>query len=310
MAVHELRAADDATRVGSIDNAYPPTLSIDSGDTVVTQTLTHFNDAITPQTTLEEFIRLKTEVFPDVGAHTLTGPIEVRGARPGDMLRVQILELQVREHGYNFHLPAEFATGLLPEEFPEGRLQHFRHDLAAMTTQLAGVTVPLEPMLGIVAVAPREPGHHGSLRPGSFGGNLDLRDAGAGCALYLPVQVEGALLSVGDGHSRQGHGEVCTSAIETGMSHVVLRVDIVATDEPCGLRAETADAWITLGVDEDLLEASRMAVREMIALLVEHRGMDRADAYALCSVAVDLSVTQIVNGVRGVHARIAKSLLG
>ena len=309
MTVHELRAGDDTVRVGSIDNAFPPVLSIDAGDTVVTQTLTHFNDVITPDTTLEEFVRLKTEVYGEVGAHTLTGPIEVRGAMPGDVLRVEIVELAVREHGYNFHLPGAFATGLLYDDFPDGRLQHYHHDLDTMTTQVAGIEIPLRPMLGIVTVAPAEPGHHGSLRPGPFGGNLDLRDAGAGCALYLPVQVPGALLSVGDGHSRQGDGEVCTSAIETGMSRVVLRVDVLPAGEPCGLRAETPDFWITLGLHEDLLEASRMAVREMIALLVQQRGLDRVDAYALCSIAVDLSVTQVVNGVRGVHARIAKSLL-
>lgn len=308
MTVHELRAEDDTVRVGSFDNSYPPVLTVDDGDTVVTQSLTHFNDVITPETTLEEFIHLKNDVFAGVGAHTVTGPIEVRDTIPGDVLRVEILELDVRDHGYNFNFPGAFGTGLLPDEFPDGRLLHFRHDLDTMTTELAGIVVPLRPMLGIVAVAPGEPGHHGSLPPGSFGGNLDLADAGAGCTLYLPVQVPGALLSLGDGHARQGHGEVCTSAIEAGMSRVVVRVGVVKASQQSGLRAETADAWMTLGLDEDLLEASRAAVREMIALLVEH-GVGRADAYTLCSIAADLNVTQVVNGVRGVHARLDKALL-
>lgn len=307
MTQHELPATPDAVTVGTLDRDRSPVLTIDPGDTVTTETVNHWGDAVTPETTIDDVVRLRTEAYPGVGPHSVTGPIEIAGARPGDVLKVQVERLVPREHGFNLFLPSAFGTGLLPDDFPDGGIRHFEHDLTAMTTQfLPGVTVPLAPFLGIMAVGPDKAGPHSTVPPGPYGGNMDVPELTEGSVLYLPVWVDGAQFSYGDAHSKQGHGEVCLTAIETAMREVRLRFSL---HEGWGLhqpRVETPELWITLGLDPDLLTASQAAIRDMIRLCGEEYGLAPEDAYSLCSVAVDLSVTQVVNQVRGVHARLPK----
>lgn len=303
---HRLQAETGTIRVGILDRSNEAVLTIESGDTVVTQTLNHWADGVTPETTIEDIIRLRTQEYPDVGPHTVTGPIAVRGAHPGQMLRVDVLELRPREHGFNLNYPAEFGTGLLPEDFPDGRIQHLSLDLETMTTEFpVGVRLPLRPFLGIMAVAPRDEGPHSTVPPGPHGGNMDLAELVEGTTLYLPIWNEGANFSIGDAHARQGDGEVCLTAIETAMDYARLRLTAVDFSFELPL-AETPEHWITMGYSEDLLEATQQAVRSMIALLQDRFAMDRAEAYGFCSIAVDLAVTQVVNKVRGVHAKLAK----
>lgn len=275
---------------------------------MVTQTLNHWADGVTPESTMADVIRLRTEKYPDVGPHSVTGPIAVRGAHPGQMLRVDIIELVPRSHGFNLNYPSEFGTGLLPDDFPDGRLQHLHLDLETLTTRFGGATLPLRPFLGIMAVSPQDPGPHSTVPPGPHGGNIDLAELVEGTTLYLPIWNEGANFSVGDAHARQGDGEVCLTAIETAMDVVTLRLSVVDSPYQTMPIAQTPDHWITMGFNEDLLEATKQAARSMISLLEAQFGVDRSEAYGLCSMAVDFAVTQVVNKVRGVHAKLPKSI--
>ena len=306
---HVLEFSPDTTVVGAFDNRHAPVLTVESGDTLNFQTGNVCGDGVTPDTTFDEFFEMMTSLPPYAGRHTLTGPVEITGAKPGQVLRVDILELQPRPHGYNFQMPGHLGRGLLPEDFPEGRLRHYVHDLDAMTVELCpGVVVPLSPFLGIVAVAPAEPGPHHSVPPGLHGGNMDVPAMKVGASAYLPVSVPGALFYVGDAHSVQGHGEVGLSAIETAMSSASVRLTVLDRPPLGQPRIETPESWITLGLNEDLLVAAKEAIRDMIALLGEEYGIAPADAYTTCSAAADLAISQIVNNTRGVQATISKSL--
>ncbi len=172
-----------------------------------------------------------------------------------------------------------------------------------------GMEIPLAPFFGVMGVAPKPVyGPVTTIIPREFGGNLDLKELVAGTTLYLPIWTKGGLFSVGDGHGVQGDGEVCTTALETALSgtfELVLRKDL-RLDMP---RAETPTHHITLGLDEDLDDAAKQALRQMIKLLVELAGLAPEDAYMLCSLGVDFRVTQLVDGNRGIHGMLAKSLL-
>ena len=309
MAVHELMADDATTRVGVTDRANPPVLTVDSGDEVITKTRALWADGVTPGSTMDDIIRFRTELYSTVGPHTVTGPIAVRGAVPGKLLKVDILDLVPRDNGVNLNYPGSFGTGLLPEDFPDGRLSHLRIDLKTMTTEAFGVKLPLRPFLGTIGVAPKDPGPHSTVPPGPHGGNMDVSTSGVGTAIYFPIWKEGADLSFGDGHAVQGDGEVCLTALECAMERVHLRLTVVEGPELERPRMENRTHWITVGLDEDLLIAAKQAVRDMIRLLTEKTGMSAPEAYGFCSMAVDLSVSQVVNKVRGIHASLRKSLL-
>jgi acetamidase/formamidase len=198
----------------------------------------------------------------------------------------------------------------LPEEFPYSRIIHVQLDRASNTAVLpSGLRVPLRPFFGQLAVAPpREFGRQNSKEPREFGGNLDCKELTAGSTIYLPVWNDGALFSTGDGHAAQGDGEVDGTAIETALKGTFefhLRKDI-AWKLP---RAETATHLITFGLDFDLDDAARQALREMIDWICSLTPLSRDEAYALSSFAVDLHITQTVNNVKGAHAMIAKSIL-
>jgi acetamidase/formamidase len=309
VAEYRLDATDANTVVGVFDQARPPVMSIGSGDMVDIETNTHWGNAIFPETTLEDIIRLRTEVYPDVGPHTLTGPVEITGAKVGRILKVEILELVPRTHGFNIFYPGAFGTGLLPEDFDEGEVRHFEHDLEAMTTAFSpNINIPLKPFLGIMGVAPPDPGPHSTVPPGPYGGNMDLPDLIEGTTAYFPIWNDGAQFSIGDAHSKQGNGEVCLTAIETAFRHSRLRFTVVEDRQVERPFAETPDTWITMGFDEDLLVAAKTALRDMIALLHSQYGLSAGDAYSLCSITSDLSVTQVVNRSRGVHVSIPKAL--
>lgn len=308
---HRLLATEDTTVVGVIEPDRAPVLTVDPGDTVSIQTAMLWGDRVQRGMTLAEVGRIRRELYPDVGPHTLTGPIEVRGAEPGDVLRVDLERFAPIDYGINIVQPGDQGRGLLPEDFTEGRLVYFEHDLETMTTTMADgrVRMPLEPFLGILSVAP--PGHERilSFPPGPYGGNIDCKDLVAGTTLYLPVWRQGAMFSTGDAHARQGDGEVCLTAIETAMDEAVVRLSVEPGEGITQPRAETPTHWITLGFAPELWDAAQSAVRDMIELLVVRYELSRADAYTLCSVGVDLAVTQVVNGVKGVHAKLPKEFV-
>jgi acetamidase/formamidase len=310
---HSLRADDSTVRIGVIDAAHPPVLSITSGDEVVMQTWSHWGGQVVPGMELDQLLALR-EAAP-LGPHSITGPIEIIGAQPGDTLQVDVLQLVPGPWGFNLALPHPLGRGVLADQFPLGSLRHLELDRSSMTTELlSGIPLPLTPFLGIMGVAPPDDGPHSSVPPGPFGGNLDLKDLVEGTSLFLPVFRQGAGFFAGDGHAAQGDGEVNQTAIETSMDRAHLRFSVHKGGTiPDLLRlpwAETETHLVALGLDEDLDLAVRQAVEALVRQLIERFSLDGNDAYALASLAADVEVTQAVNRVKGAHARLPWSALG
>ena len=311
--IHELKASPATVHRGFFDASLKPVLTIDSGDIVRLETASGnprwYEKLGVPKDKIPAELYA---VFEGVegdgrGDHTLNGPIAIRGAEPGDMLEIRIRSVDVRLPiaGQGF-VP---NRGLLPEEFPfeKGRVTWI--DVARKVVQFApGIEIPAKPFWGVIGVAPPSSmGRVSSGPPNVFGGNLDNPDLGAGSTLYLPVHVPGALLSIGDGHAVQGHGEVSLSAVETSLKGEIQ----VVLQKGCRLRwprAETTTHYITMGLNADLDEAAKIATSEMLDLLVETKGLSREDAYLLASVAMDLMVTQVVDGTKGIHAMMPKAI--
>jgi acetamidase/formamidase len=311
--VHELKASPATVHRGFFDAALKPVLTINSGDIVRLETASgnpsFFESIGVPR---EKIPNELYQVFAGVegtgrGDHTLNGPIEINGAEPGDTLEIRIRSVEVRLPiaGQGF-VP---NRGLLPEQFPYQNYRVLWIDLERQTVEYApGVEVPVKPFWGVIGVAPpASMGRVPSGPPDVFGGNIDCRDLGAGSALFLPVHVSGALLSIGDGHAVQGHGEVCVSAVEASLKGEV-QVLLHKGQRIRWPRGETPTHYITLGLHKDLEEAAKMATSEMLDFLAENKGLSRENAYMLASAAMDLIVTQIVDGTKGVHAMIPKGI--
>jgi acetamidase/formamidase len=280
------------------NNAIPPRLEIDPGDTVAFQTRDAADGHYSPTSTHAD-----AAARGPFRGHPLTGPVRIKGASPGDVLAVEILEMRPGAgFGWTNIRP---GRGLLPEdEFPKAFLQIW--DLADGTHARMGrrVAVPVDPFPGVVGVALDEPGGHSTMPPRKNGGNMDVKQLTAGTTLYLPVWMEGALFSIGDGHAAQGDGEVCVTAIEM-MAQVTCRFDLLPgrrlrepqfrTRGPLAARTNTGPHYATTAHGPDLFRASQQAIRYMIDHLVEERGLSREEAYILCSVAVDLKISEIVD---------------
>jgi len=311
--IHELKATPQTVHRGFFDASLKPVLTIDSGDVVKLETATgnpkYFEQLGVPKEKIPAELYAAFEGVDGAGRgdHTLDGPIYINGAQPGDTLEIRIrsVELRLPIAGQGF-VP---GRGLLPEDFPKPKDRVLWLDLKNKTTEYApGVVVPLKPFWGVIAVAPpASMGRVSSGPPNIFGGNMDNRDLVGGTILYLPVFVPGALLSVGDGHAAQGYGEVCLSAIETSLKGEIQV--IVRKNKPLKQpRAETLTHFMTMGLNADLDEASKIATREMLDWIVEMKGLSREDAYMLASAAMDLVVTQVVDGTKGVHALLPKAI--
>ncbi len=310
MTHHHLKASPEHCRWGLFDAAFEPVLHVHSGDRLTVDTVSGGPDVLpgagfhVPPELLDIHARLPRHL----PGHILTGPVQVHGAEPGDTLEVRIIDVRLRQDwGYNFIRP---LAGTLPDEFDTARRINIPLDAARMTGRLPwGLDLPLHPFFGVLGVAP--PAHWRSIStivPRAHGGNLDNKELRPGCSLFLPVHVPGALFSCGDGHAAQGDGEVCTTAIETALQGEFELIVHKAT----GLRyprAETPTHLITMGMDPSLDQCMAIALRDMIALLVEREGLSREDAYTLCSLAVDFRITQTVNTHRGVHGMLPKALL-
>lgn len=307
---HTLPATANTTFTGFFDNSLPPVLKIDSGDIVETQSLTLYSDRIKPTTTMAEIVKMRSDLAAEKKTgHTLTGPIYVNGAEPGDVLEIKILKLVPRPYGVNYFMPGSFKLGTIPEDYPDGYLRILSLDLKKMTTQFApGIEVPLRPFFGIMAVAPPQDGHVSTAPPNDFGGNMDCKELGEGATLYLPVFKQGALFVYGDAHAGQGDGEVDLTAIEVAMDKAVFQFTVRKDMKLTKPFAETATHYIAFGFDPDLNVAAQKALREAIAFLVKQKGLSPADAYVLSSIALDMHVTQTVDGNKGVHVMIPKSI--
>jgi acetamidase/formamidase len=245
---------------------------------------------------------------PKLPGHICTGPVAVRGARPGQVLEVRIQAIDLHyDWGYTYSAPQK---GALPEDFDEMHLMHLTLDRSRMTGRLPwGLELDLKPFFGVMAVAPPAGwGPLSTLPPRRNGGNLDNKELVAGATLYLPIHVEGALFSVGDGHGVQGDGEVCVTAIETGLIgtfELHLRDDMSLVWP----MAETPTHVMTMAFDPSLDACVQIALRTMLDLVAARTGLSRQEAYALCSLVGDLRITQVVNGNKGVHVMLEKRYL-
>lgn len=314
--VHVLEPSPKTIHISFFDASLAPVLRVASGDIVQVKTASgnpRYYEALgVPRERIPKELYAVYEGFEGTGRsdHTLTGPIYVEGAQPGDTLEVRIrkIDLWLPLAGQSF-VP---GRGVLAEEFPFGHDQVHWLDLDKKTlTYPSGVVIPLAPFWGVTGVAPPPSmGRVPSGPPSVFGGNLDNRDLRPGTSLFLPVHVPGALLSLGDGHAAQGYGEVCLSAVETSLQG---EIQLVVHKGQKGKRikwprAETPTHHIAMGLHTDLDEAVKIATNEMLDFVVESKGLAREEAYLLLSAAMDIVVTQAVDGTKGVHAFLPKSI--
>ncbi|MDB5454566.1 MAG: amidase [Caulobacter sp.] len=313
--LHRLASTPKTVRFGMFDAAFDPVLTVRSGDTVVFDCVSGGPEvmpgpesglAIPPALQAIHDARLER-----IGPHILTGPVAIAGAEPGDTLEVRIEAVEPNnDWGYCAVRP---LAGTLPEDFAERYVSHIAVDRAAGTCKPSwGPTLPLRPFFGTMGVAP--PARYGRLssrEPREHGGNMDNKELTAGATLFLPVWVAGANFSVGDGHGRQGDGEVCVNALEMGLTgtFTLLLHKAAEVGTLTWPRAETAAHYIIMGFHEDLDLAMKQALRGMIDFIVARSALTRVQAYQFCSLAVDFRVTQTVNGEKGVHGMLEKGVL-
>ncbi len=321
---YSLPATPENVQWGWYDPNEKPRLVVNSGDTISIETISHSLGQIKPGADMDEIVKLRKE-NDGGGPHSITGPIYVSEAEPGDTLEVRILKIVPKKDAFNFNLPGkDFPTvGLLASEFPEGFVRYYKLDLAKMQTEFKpGIVIDLQPFPGTFAagVDPNEPdakagpairdakGRTSTLRPWKNGSNMDLNELQAGSTLYLPVFLKGALIWTGDSHCRQGNGEVNLTALECAYREIeiqpIVRKDL-KTEWPW---AETKTHWIFMGYDEDLNQAMKIAVRQTVHWLATQQivPMSREEAYALTSMVGDCRVTQVVDIRKGVHCMIPK----
>ena len=306
MTTHHLDPTP-STVVDVFSRDLPPVLTVDPGDALVVRSL-DASGYLAPQQFPGD--RPPRMLDPSRG-HCLTGPVAVRGAEPGTHLAVRLVSLRPDPWGWTVAAavdnPLNRELGVTVEE-PAWLLWDIDADAGTATNQL-GLRRLIAPFLGVVGVAPAEPGEHSTIPPrAAGGGNVDCRDLVAGSTLYLPVLVPGALLCLGDGHAAQGDGEVGGTAIECGMTTEVV-LDLAPERPVATIHAETPDALLTFGFDADLNAATAEALNAMLTWMQALHGVGRATALALASTALDLRVTQVANQTWGVHAVLGKDAL-
>jgi acetamidase/formamidase len=280
------------------DNSLAPAVHVAPGESLEFEVADASGGQLSPASTVEDVARL------DFGRiNPVTGPVYVDGAQPGDILKVTVLSFAPSGWGWTANIP---GFGLLAEEFKEPALHLWRYDHRTLAPSAFGswAKVPLKPFAGTIGVAHAEPGCHSIVPPRRVGGNMDLRDIASGSELHLPVEVAGALFSVGDTHAAQGDGEVCGTALESPM-RVALRFDLVKqspltfprliTPGPVTRHLDERGYQVTTGIGPDLMEAARDAVRSAIDWLTREHQMSAMDAYQLCSVCGDLRISEIVD---------------
>ena len=323
---HRLPATLETVQWGWLDPKEPPKLTINSGDTVSIETMMHSHDKVQPGITMEQIVELR-KANPGGGPHSMTGPIYVNGAEPGDVMEIRILKIVPKSFGISFNLPGkEFpSVGALAPEMPEGLIKFWSIDPAKKTVEFKpGIVVELQPFPGTLAVgidpndpSPRKGGVKddpmapvSTLRPWKNGSNMDINELQAGSKIFIPVFIKGGLIWTGDSHCRQGNGEVSLTALECSYEEIVLQ-PIVRKDMKLEWpRLETRTHWITTGFDEDLNKAMVNATREAVNFLAEQKTvpMSKAEAYLLVSVVGDCRVSQVVDIRKGVHCMIPKNI--
>ncbi len=306
---HYLNPTPQTVHWGHFNASIPAVLQVESGDEVVIDTFSGGMSEVADPSLFRPEHRLIVDTVPQImGPHILTGPVHVKGAEPGDTLEVRILDIELTtDWGWNIIRPLK---GALPEDFPNLSRRVIPIDRQTNVARLPwGVDVPLRPFFGIIGVAP--PPAYGlvsSVEPREYGGNIDNKEFIPGTSLFLPVFVPGANLSVGDGHAVQGDGEVCLTALETCLKG---RFQVIVHKQSLNFpRAITPTHYISMGMDVDLDDAAKQALRNMIMWLTEIKPWTAEEAYVFCSLACDLHVTQLVDGNKGIHAMVSRSVIG
>jgi acetamidase/formamidase len=292
---------------GFFDAKLAPVLTIPNGGRVTISTVSGGEEVMPPSPFVvpPQLRAVHEKVKPKLQGHICTGPVAVEGAKKGQVLQVDVEAIEpFYDWGYQVVRP---LAGALPDDFAESRIYHIALDRGRKLWRLPwGQEVPLKPFFGVMGTAPPAAwGSVSTLPPRRNGGNLDNKELVAGTTLYLPIFVDGALFSVGDGHGVQGDGEVCVTAVETGLTgsfRLSVRDDM-KLEWPL---AETSTHMINMAFDPDLDDCVVIALRQMLDLLCARAGLDRYQSYALASLAADLRVTQVVNGNKGVHVMLEK----
>src|SRR5262247_4147891 len=290
---HKLAATLETTQWGRLDPNEAPKLTVNSGDIVSIETMMHSHDKIQPGVSMDEIVALR-KANPGGGPHSLTGPIYVNGAEPGDVMEIRILKITPKRFGFNFNLPGkEFTTiGALPPEFPEGFVKYFNLDWKNRQAEFKpGITIDLKPFPGTLAVgidpedpSPRKGGVKdpmapvSTLRPWKNGSNMDINELTAGSTIFIPVFQPGGLIWTGDSHCAQGNGEVNLTALECSFEAIELQPIVRKDLKLTWPRIETKTHWITVGFDEDLGKAMVNAVAEMVDFLSTNKGLTREEA--------------------------------
>lgn len=274
----------------------PPAVVVDPGDVIICDTQEVSGGQITQGCRAEDLTRVNFErIYP------LAGPVFVRGARPGDALEIEILQLRPIDWGWTGILP---GLGLLPEDFTIPYIKHWDLSNGRTSAFRKDIMVPLAPFCGVMGVAPNDPGPLPVMPPGHWGGNMDIRHLTVETTLLLPVLVDGGLFSCGDAHAAQGDGEVCVTGIEAPM-HIHLRVGVrrgytipspqFIVPGPLTRLSDAGGYYATTGIAPDLMQAAKAALRSMIAHLTQHHDLSPEEAYVLSSVVVDLKISEIVD---------------
>jgi acetamidase/formamidase len=308
---HRLEATPSTVAYGYYWSEAKPVLRIASGDiidvdTLLTNTPRGLERAGVKPEDVQASLRAVVDTVTDKGpgGHILTGPVYVEGAEPGDALEVRVLSIELSiDYGYNG------CAGFLRENCRPNSTKIIPLDRKTMTAEFApGIVVPLKPFFGSMGVAPPpDAGRVSSTPPGIHAGNLDNRELVAGTTLFIPVHVSGALFEVGDGHAAQGDGEVDQTAIETSLRGR-LQLIVHKGMKLAWPRAETPTDYISMGTDEDLTKATKVAIQEMVDFLAATKGLDKLAAYQLTSVAGNVVITQLVDQKVGVHVKMPKSI--
>jgi len=320
-----LPATLETTQWGWLDPKEPPKLVVKSGDTVAVETMMHAHNKIVPGTTMEEIVALR-KANPGGGPHSVTGPIYVEGAEPGDVMEIRIVKITPKAFGSNFNLPGkEFPTiGALATEMPDGFLRYFYLDLDKRQAEFKpGITIDLQPFPGTLAVGidPKDPSPRkggatdpmapvSTLRPWKNGSNMDINELQEGTTIFIPIFLKGGLVWTGDSHCRQGNGEVNLTALECSYREIVMQLIVRKDMKLEWPRIESKTHWMTTGMDEDLNKAMVNAVREAVDMLAAQKAvpLTRYEAYSLVSMIGDCRVSQVVDVRKGVHCMIPKSI--
>ena len=303
--VYVLPATMETTQWGWFNNAQPPVLHVQIRRHRYFRNDDAFgHNQVVPGTTIEQIKKLRTD-HPGRGPHSLTGPVFIEGAEPGDVLKVHINKIVPRAYATNFNVPGMF--GEFPSKFPDGQVKYFYLDLDRKIAEFApGIEIPLAPFPGTLGVARAEPGQYSSVPPGPYAGNLDIRDLKEGASLYVPVFVKGALLWTGDSHAAQGNGEINLTAMETAYKEFSVTVEVVKNMKLDWPRVETKDAWITVGIDKDLNKALDMLKANTAKYIAERDGVSEDLAAKTTIAKWDCRVSQVVNINKGLHCYNAK----